>query len=51
MLVKMFERRLRGYRAIGYNRDELSLDSSGGGDKIIVEYDEEARCDEEEQRP
>ncbi|MBN2362345.1 MAG: DEAD/DEAH box helicase [Deltaproteobacteria bacterium] len=42
MLMKMFERRLRGYRAIGYARDEAPLGLREIEDEIIVEYDEDA---------
>ena len=42
VLVRMFERRLRTYRAIGYVRGEKPV---GGAEEIrerMVEYDEEA---------
>ena len=43
MLLRMFERRLRGYRAIGYARSEAPLGfGATTGDETIVEYDEEA---------
>jgi len=41
MLMKMFEKRLRGYRAIGYARDEAPLGLREIEDKAVVEYDEE----------
>jgi superfamily II DNA or RNA helicase len=37
MLLRMFERRQRGYRAIGYARDEAPL----GLDEVQFEYDPE----------
>ena len=42
MLLKMFERRLRGYRAIGYARDETTLGLREIGDEPVVDYDEDA---------
>jgi superfamily II DNA or RNA helicase len=42
MLLRMFERRLRGYRAIGYARGEAPLGFGETGDERVVEYDEEA---------
>jgi superfamily II DNA or RNA helicase len=42
MLLRMFEKRLRGYRAIGYARGEAPLGYSEPGDEVILEYDEEA---------
>jgi superfamily II DNA or RNA helicase len=41
MLLRMFERRLRGYRAIGYARGEAPLGYSEESDELTVEYDEE----------
>jgi hypothetical protein len=41
MLLRMFEKRLRGYRAIGYARGEAPLGYGEPGDEVIVEYDEE----------
>ncbi len=41
MLVRMFEKRLRGYRAIGYVRDEATLGLDGNEKDTVVEYDEE----------
>jgi Gp49-like protein DUF891 len=40
MLRRMFERRLRGYRAIGYARGEAPLGFGGVNDEVVVEYDE-----------
>jgi len=42
MLMKMFEKRLRGYRAIGYARDEAPLGLREIDDEAVVEYDEES---------
>jgi superfamily II DNA or RNA helicase len=42
MLLRMFERRLRGYRAIGYARDESPLGIREFEDKMVIEYDEDA---------
>jgi superfamily II DNA or RNA helicase len=47
MLLRMFERRLRGYRAIGYARGETPLGFGEGSDEVVVEYDPEARDDPE----
>lgn len=41
MLMKMFEKRLRGYRAIGYARDEASCGLREVEDDAVVEYDED----------
>ena len=41
VLMRMFEKRLRGYRAIGYARDEAPLGLREIEDEVIVEYDEE----------
>lgn len=41
MLLRMFEKRLRGYRAIGYARGEAPLGYAEPGDEVVVEYDEE----------
>jgi len=40
MLLRMFEKRLRGYRAIGYARGEAPLGYGESGEEIDVEYDE-----------
>lgn len=42
MLLKMFENRLRGYRAIGYARDEAPLGFTPPPEEPTIEYDEEA---------
>lgn len=39
MLLRMFERRLRGYRAIGYARGEAPLGFAEPKDDIVVEYE------------
>lgn len=41
MLLRMFEKRLRGYRAIGYARGEAPL-GFGESSEVVVEYDAEA---------
>jgi superfamily II DNA or RNA helicase len=41
MLSRMFERRLRGYRAIGYARGEAPLGYGETGNDVVVEYDED----------
>jgi superfamily II DNA or RNA helicase len=50
MLMKMFEKRLRGYRAIGYASDE-ALGLREIDDESVIEYDEEVLRDLEEQEP
>ena len=49
MLVRMFEKRLRTYRAIGYARGEAPLGYVEPVDELTVEYDEEAArsCDQD----
>ena len=42
MLLRMFEKRLRGYRAIGYARGERPLGYAEPGDGAVVAYDEGA---------
>ena len=42
MLLRMFEKRLRTYRAIGYARGESPLGFGEPTDEYVVEYDEEA---------
>ena len=42
MLRRMFEKRLRTYRAVGYARGEAPLGYSEPVDEPIIEYDEEA---------
>jgi len=48
MLLRMFEKRLRGYRAIGYARGEAPLGFAEPRDELVVEYDDEmvARLEE-----
>jgi superfamily II DNA or RNA helicase len=41
MLLRMFEKRLRGYRAIGYARGEAPLGNAEAADDVVVEYDED----------
>jgi hypothetical protein len=40
-LLRMFEKRLRGYRAIGYARGEAPLGYAEPADETTVEYDED----------
>jgi superfamily II DNA or RNA helicase len=42
MLLRMFEKRLRGYRAIGYTRGEAPLGFGEASEEVLVEYDTEA---------
>jgi superfamily II DNA or RNA helicase len=42
MLVRMFEKRLRTYRAIGYARGEAPLGFAEPSAERVIEYDEEA---------
>jgi superfamily II DNA or RNA helicase len=42
MLERMFEKRLRGYRALGYARGETPLGFGEGPAELVLEYDEEA---------
>jgi hypothetical protein len=42
MLLRMFEKRLRGYRAIGYARGEAPLGFAEATDELVVEYDDDA---------
>jgi superfamily II DNA or RNA helicase len=42
MLERMFEKRLRGYRALGYARGEAPLGFGEATAERVVEYDEEA---------
>jgi hypothetical protein len=37
----MFEKRLRGYRAIGYARSEAPLRYAAPSDDEVIEYDED----------
>ena len=41
MLLRMFEKRLRGYRAIGYAKGEAPLGYGERGGEVVVEYDED----------
>ncbi len=41
MLLRMFEKRLRGYRAIGYARGEAPLGYAEPRDDLFVEYDDD----------
>lgn len=41
MLLRMFEKRLRGYRAIGYARGEAPLGYAEAKDDLNVEYDDD----------
>ena len=41
MLLRMFEKRLRGYRAIGYARGEAPLGYAEPGEDLTVEYDDD----------
>ena len=47
MLYRMFERRLRGYRAIGYEMEADVPALSGVGKDTVVEYDEEQKASSE----
>ena len=42
MMMKMFEKRLRGYRAIGYAREEEPLGLRELKDEAVIEFDDEA---------
>lgn len=42
MLLRMFEKRLRGYRASGYSVDETRLDGHEVKPEPIIEWDKEA---------
>jgi hypothetical protein len=42
MLVRMFEKRLSTYRAIGYARGEAPLGFAEPTEERVIEYDEEA---------
>ncbi len=48
ILLRMFEKRLRGYRAIGYARGEAPLGYAEPGDEVAVEYDVDVLHDLEE---
>jgi hypothetical protein len=45
----MFEKRLRGYRAIGYARGEAPLGYPEPGDEPVIEYDEDVLAALEQQ--
>jgi hypothetical protein len=40
-LLRMFEKRLRGYRAIGYARGEAPLGYGESDDEVVIEYDQD----------
>jgi superfamily II DNA or RNA helicase len=48
MLARMFEKRLRGYRAIGYTRGEAPRSFGEAGDAVVIEYDEKVLRELEE---
>jgi hypothetical protein len=50
MLLRMFEKRLRGYRAIGYVRGEAPLRYAEPSDERVIECDDDvlASLDQEE---
>lgn len=39
MLLRMFQKRLRGYRAIGYARGEAPLGYAEPKEDLVIEYD------------
>jgi superfamily II DNA or RNA helicase len=41
MLMRMFDKRMRGYRGIGYAKGDASFGYSDLGDELAVEYDED----------
>lgn len=41
VLFRMFQKRLRGYRSLGYARGEAPLGLAEHGDSLVVEYDED----------
>jgi superfamily II DNA or RNA helicase len=43
MLLRMFAKRLRGYRAIGYARGEAPLGFGEASEEVVVDYDPEAK--------
>ena len=51
MLLRMFEKRLRGYRAIGYARGEAPLGYAEPADDLIVDYDDAMRTLDHESAP
>lgn len=48
MLQRMFERRLRGYHAIGYDHGEAPLGYTGIDDGRVVELDLDEKVDSDE---
>ena len=38
MLLRMFQKRLRGYRGLGYARREAPLGFGDAGNDLVVEY-------------
>jgi hypothetical protein len=42
VLWRMFQKRLRGYRGLGYARGEAPLGLGDAWDNLVVEYDEGA---------
>ena len=49
MLLGMFEKRLRGYRAIGYARGEAPLGFAEPKEDLVIEYDNETMAELEAQ--
>jgi superfamily II DNA or RNA helicase len=47
MLLRMFEKRLRGYRAIGYARGEAPLGFAEPREDLVIEYDEDVLMQDE----
>ena len=45
MLARMFEKRLRGYRSMGYELDSSTGQDSSRGREFVVEYDQEVITD------
>jgi superfamily II DNA or RNA helicase len=41
VLRRMFQKRLRGYRGLGYTRGEARFGLGAFGDNLVIEYDEE----------
>jgi superfamily II DNA or RNA helicase len=41
MLLRMFQKRLRGYRGLGYARSEAPLGFGDAGNDLVVEYNDE----------
>ena len=44
MLIRMFERRLRGYRAIGYSRDVTPREREESNDELVGDDNEDAHA-------